>query len=134
VALLEIARRAKVLRDTPDIEGGKAPLRTDEKYEQIILPGPPGSSPDSPMLDVPGEDWRWAVANWPHDRWSDWRRRVTAILTEADAERTTEDGGDSALVDDRSDEIRAAGRRAFDEMTRPSVFVGEALPAWPKAT
>jgi hypothetical protein len=122
MTLLEIARRAKMLRDTPDSEERGRSLRTDEKYEQIIHPRAPGSSPDCPMLDVPAGGWRWAVANWPHDRWSAWRQRATAILAEADAAIRPEDRAEAPRPD--AEEIRRAERRAFDEMTRPSFFAG----------
>jgi hypothetical protein len=82
------------------------------------------------MLDVP-PDWRWTVANWPHDRWSAWRQRVTAILAEADAAIVAEDRAEAPRAD--VEEIHQAERLAFDEMTRPSSFAGKAsrLRAYP---
>jgi hypothetical protein len=73
------------------------------------------------MLEAP-PDWRWSVANWPHDRWVAWRQRVTAILAEADELVLMEGREDAPRAD--AEEIRAAERRAFDEMTGPSMFAG----------
>ena len=56
-----------------------------------------GSS--TPGLDVPA-DWRWDVASWPIQRWIDWRRRGDIRVEPS-----------SKLA-----EIRAAERRAFDEL------------------
>jgi hypothetical protein len=75
------------------------------------------------MLDVPPQG-TWTVANWSHDQGAAWRRRVDEILAEADELVLMEDREDSPRAD--AEEIRAAGRRAFDEMTRPSVWVGKA--------
>jgi hypothetical protein len=85
--------------------------------------GEPGSSPDSPEIDIPADDWRWTVANWPHERWSAWRRRVTTILAVADELVLMEDREDAPRAD--VEEIRAAERRAFDELTS---FAGVTLP------
>jgi hypothetical protein len=101
----------------------------ETKETKILQPGTcktcetPGSSPDCPMLDVPANDWRWAVANWPHDRWALWRRRVAVILAEADELVLIEDREDVPRAD--AEEIRAAERRAFDELTG---FAGVASP------
>jgi hypothetical protein len=78
------------------------------------------------MLDVPCDDWRWTVANWHHEQWSVWRARVTAILAEADELVLMEDREDAPRAD--VEEIRAAERRAFDEMTGPSMFAGSTFP------
>ena len=94
---------------------GEAPTKPTKPPE-------PGSSPDCPMLDVPADDWRWTVANWPPDRWSVWRRRVAEILAEADELVLIEDRADSPRAD--AEEIRAAERRAFEELTR---FTARAL-------
>jgi hypothetical protein len=82
----------------------------------MVVTEVPGSSPDHPMLDIP-PDWRHVVAGWPHDRWVAWRRRSGEILAAANV---AEAPGPDA------DEIREADRRAFDEMTRPSLFVVKA--------
>jgi hypothetical protein len=84
----------------------------------------PGSSPDCPEIDAP-PDWRWAVADWPHDRWSTWRQRVTAILAGADDQVVAEDRAEAPRAD--VEEIRAAELRAFEEMTRPGVWVGKTI-------
>jgi hypothetical protein len=45
-------------------------------------------------------DWRWAVANWPHDRWLAWRRRAGELLPERPS----------------AEEVREADRRAYLEL------------------
>jgi hypothetical protein len=41
----------------------------------------PGLADATPAIDVP-KDWRWTVANWPHDRWVAWRRRSAELQPE----------------------------------------------------
>ena len=74
--------------------------------------GPTLDDPE-PGLDVPANDWRWVVANWPPDRWSAWYRRAGEL----------EPPGADA------DAIRAAQLLAYEELlARPGP---EASPVEP---
>ena len=71
------------------------------------------------MLDVPTDDWRWAVANWHHERWLVWRRRVTAILAEDDAAT----GSEVAPADPEEIREYCRGRIATYKIPRYVKFV-----------
>lgn len=58
---------------------------------------------DHPLGIVVGHDWRSEVAAWPHEKWSRWWNRVTALLAE-NPERA-----------DR-DVVSEMERRAWEEM------------------
>ena len=68
----------------------------------LIQDRPTASPPavDDPAIVIP-PDWRCSVANWPHDRWSRWRRYTGEFLASDDEPATVE-------------AIRGAERAAFD--------------------
>ena len=63
--------------------------------------GPSVGDP-TPGIEIPADHWRRTVARWPHVRWSSWRSRVGELL---------EPGASG-------NEIKAAERRAFEELDR----------------
>ncbi len=110
--LIDAPRGAVTDEDLAALRAGKAALLA--LLSRGGTPDPladrlgPALDDDAPGIDVP-RNWRWAVACWPHDRWSAWRRRA----------------GELQPPSPTVEQIRAAEFVAYVEMSRATLVSTE---------
>jgi hypothetical protein len=89
----------------PAVPPGQTPGETGGTPDPFATRWGPSLDHAEPSIDLPADSWRWRVANWPHERWAEWRRRA----------------GELEPPNPNAEMIRVAEHLAYVELTRAPV-------------